>query len=67
MHDGLVDLLIGSDNAELRYLHADLQGKHGGPIDRLYPLGWIPLLVSYTLESLIGVREKNPVAISTTA
>ncbi|PFX16011.1 hypothetical protein AWC38_SpisGene19740 [Stylophora pistillata] len=38
--DGLVDLLIGIDNAELHYSHFDLRGKLGGPIARLGPLGW---------------------------
>ncbi|XP_022806104.1 uncharacterized protein LOC111343209 [Stylophora pistillata] len=39
-NDGLVDLLIGSDNAEFHYSHVDLRGKLGGPIARLGPLGW---------------------------
>ena len=39
-NDRLVDLLIGIDNAELRYSHVDLRGKNGGPIARLEPLGW---------------------------
>lgn len=38
--DGLVDLLIGVDNAELHYSRADVRGKEGGPIARLGPLGW---------------------------
>ena len=39
VNNGLVDLLIGSDNSELRYFHVDLQGKSGGPIASLGPLG----------------------------
>ena len=38
--DGLVDLLIGVDNAELHYSRADVRGKEGGPVARLGPLGW---------------------------
>ena len=51
-NDGLVDLLIGIDNAELHYLHVDLRGKNGGPIARLGPLGW----------SCIGVPDENETA-----
>ena len=39
-NNGLVDLLVGIDNAELHYSHVDLRGKSGGPIARLGPLGW---------------------------
>ena len=38
--DGLVDLLIGVDNAELHYSRADVRGEEGGPVARLGPLGW---------------------------
>ncbi len=38
--DGLIDLLIGVDNADLHYCRADIQGETGGPIARLGPLGW---------------------------
>ena len=38
--DGLVDLLIGVDNAELHYSRADIHGEEGGPVARLWPLGW---------------------------
>ena len=38
--DGLVDLLIGVDNAELHYSRADVRGKGGKPVARLGPLGW---------------------------
>ena len=38
--DGLVDLLIGVDNAELHYSRADVRGEEGNPIARLGPLGW---------------------------
>ena len=34
-NNGLVDLLVGIDNAELHYSHADLRGKSGRPIARL--------------------------------
>jgi len=39
-NDGLVDLLIGIDNAELHYSHVDLRGESGRPVARLGPLGW---------------------------
>ena len=51
-NDRLVDLLIGIDNAELRYSHVDLRGKNGGPIARLEPLGW----------SCIGALDENETA-----
>ena len=38
--DGLIDLLIGVDNADLHYCRADIRGETGGPIARLGPLGW---------------------------
>ena len=38
-NNGLVDLLVGIDNAELHYSHVDLRGKSGGPIACLGPLG----------------------------
>ena len=38
--DGLVDLLIGVDNAELHYSRADVRGEEGDPIARLGPLRW---------------------------
>ena len=38
--DGLVDLLIAVDNAELYYSRADVCGKVGGPVACLGPLGW---------------------------
>ena len=38
--DGLVDLLIGVDNADLHYSFADVRGKVGEPVARLGPLGW---------------------------
>ena len=38
--DGLIDLLIGVDNADLHYSRADIRGDTGGPIARLGPLGW---------------------------
>ena len=55
-NNGLVDLLVGIDNAELHYSRVDLRGKGGGPIARLGPLGW----------SCIGAPEKF-VVISITA
>ena len=47
--DGLVDLLIGVDNADLLYSRADVGGEPGSPIARLGPLGW----------SCIGLTEKQ--------
>ena len=38
--EGLVDLLIGVDNAELHYSRADVRGEEGDPVARLGPLGW---------------------------
>ena len=38
--NGLVDLLIGVDNADLHYSKADVNGPPGSPIARLGPLGW---------------------------
>ena len=38
--EGMVDLLIGVDNAELHYSRADIQGPSGAPVARLGPLGW---------------------------
>jgi len=51
-NNGLIDLLVGIDNAELLYSHVDLRGKSGGPIARLGPLGW----------SCIGAPNKNEAA-----
>ena len=34
-NDGLLDLLIGVDNAELHFSKIDFRGKNGGPIARL--------------------------------
>ena len=48
-NNGLVDLLIGIDNAEPHYFHVDLRGKDGGPIAHLGPLGW----------SCIGAPDDN--------
>ena len=38
--NGLVDVLIGVDNADLHYSKVDVHGPPGGPIARLGPLGW---------------------------
>ena len=38
--EGVVDLLIGVDNAELHYSRADVRGEEGDPVARLGPLGW---------------------------
>lgn len=38
--DGLVDLLIGVDNADLHYSFVDVRGRLGEPVARLDPLGW---------------------------
>ena len=51
-NDGLVDLLIGIDKAEVHYSHVDLRGKNGGPITRLGPLRW----------SCIGAPDENETA-----
>ena len=51
-NNGLVDLLVGIDNAELHYSHVDLRGKSGGPTARLRPLGW----------SCIGAPDENEAA-----
>ena len=37
--DGVVDLLIGVDNAELHYSRADVRGEEGGPVARLGTFG----------------------------
>ena len=51
-NNGLVDLLVGIDNAELHYFHVDLPGKSDGPIARLGPLGW----------SCVGAPDENETA-----
>ena len=51
-NDGLVHLLIGIDNAQFYYSHADLRGKNGGPIARHGPLGL----------SCIGAPDENETA-----
>ena len=81
-NDGLVNLLIGIDNADSIIHVFYLRGKYGGPIARLGPLGWSCIGAPYESEaartrshvirslftkSLIEVREKNPVVMSTTA
>ena len=38
--DGLVDLLIGLDNAGLHYSKVDVHGPPNSPTARLGPLGW---------------------------
>ena len=38
--DGLVDLLIGVDNADLHYSKVDVHGPPNSPTARLGPLGW---------------------------
>ena len=38
--DGLVDLLIGVDNADLHHSFVDVRGKAGEPVAHLGPLGW---------------------------
>ena len=52
--DGLVDLLIGVDYADLYYLFADIHGNMSEPIAHLGPLGWIyvgpDLIVELSLE-----------------
>ena len=82
-NNGLVDLLIGIDNAELHYSHVDVRGRDSGPIARLGPLGWSVLVLLTTMkprehdltlsvpcsqENLYcGAREKSLVATSITA
>ena len=81
-NDGLVDLLIGIDNAELHYSHVDLREKNGGPITDTNNLGRAVLVrltktrprehdlmlsVPCSVENLFGARVKNPVVTSTTA
>ncbi len=39
-NEGMVDLLIGTDNTDLHYSRADIRGEPGAPIARLGPLGW---------------------------
>ena len=48
-NNGVVDLLVDIDNAELHYSHVDLREKSGGPIARLGPLRW----------SCIGAPDEN--------
>ena len=38
--DGVVDLLIGVDYADLHYSFIDIRGNVGEPVARLGPLGW---------------------------
>ena len=38
--DGVVDLLIGVDYADLHYSFVDIRGNVGKPVARLGPLGW---------------------------
>ena len=38
--NGLEDMLIGVDNADLHYSKVDVHGPPGSPIARLGPLGW---------------------------
>ena len=38
--DGLVDMLIGVDNADLHYSFVDVRGKVSEPVARLGPPGW---------------------------
>ena len=38
--DGVVDLLIGVDYADLHYSFVDIRGNVGEPVARLGPLGW---------------------------
>ena len=82
VNNGLVDLLISIDNAELHYSHVDLQGKSGGPIASLGPLGWSIIgtpdetklresdlisFVPYLQKNLYGATEENLVVMSITA
>ena len=51
-NNGLVNLLISIDNAELHYSHVNLRGESGGPIACLGPLG----------RSCIGAPDENKAA-----
>lgn len=75
----LIDLLVGIDNAELHYSHADLRRKSGRPITALDNLrltktklrerdltSFLPCLQK-SLLSLYGVTEGNPAEMSITA
>lgn len=41
-NNGLVDILVGIDNAELLHSHVGLRGKSGGPIARQWTT-WVEL------------------------
>ncbi|RMX60490.1 hypothetical protein pdam_00001467 [Pocillopora damicornis] len=59
-NDGLVDLLIGIDNAELHYSHVDLREAVLVRLTRPREHD-LTLSVPCPLENLFGAREKNPV------
>ena len=68
--DGLVDLLIGVDNADLHYSFVDVRGRVGEPVARLGPLGWTCIgrpdgrvesgTRTHTIRTLL-TREAGPV------
>ena len=65
-NDGLVDLLIGIDNAELHYSHVDLREAVLVRLTKTRPREHdLTLSVPCSLENLYGAREKNPVVTST--
>ena len=68
--DGLVDLLIGVDNADLHYSFVDVRRRVGEPVARLGPLGWTCIgrldgrvelgTRTHTIRTLL-TREAGPV------
>ena len=67
-NDGLVDLLIGIDNAELHHSCVDLREAVLVRLTKTRPREHdLTLSVPCSLENLFGAREKNPVVTSTTA
>ena len=67
-NDGLVDLLIGIDNAELHYSHVDLREAVFVRLTKTRPREHdLTLSVPCPLENLFGAREKNPVVTLTKA
>ena len=67
-NDGLVDLLIGIDNAELHYSHVDLREAVLVRLTKTRPREHdLTLSVPCPLENLFGAREKNPVVTLTKA
>ena len=55
--EGLVDLLIGVDNAELHYSRAVVRGEEGDPVTRLGPLGWTCICSPAGKKQRTGARS----------